>query len=348
MKLFMLVNDLSDYDEFFDIGWVHIYDCGPPQTNILAAADLPDHTPVTLEETETIHHCARTNLNVYVGFGHNNVNTSNLVLIATHTEESYQRTQHCLGVVWAENGSLDLASLLADNALPYLDQICFTTNGATVAGNILQYASSPPDDMAPAIYAINVVRLADAAILDRLWLVVNSSLTRTVFNACYEQNSANMNWVLTLPSPYSTIELNQEGQPVDPEPGAPNQWAGPTRVATFLHHDAAYEMRTANQGDHGHQAMYDAQGNLITSTIAAGTADRERPILFWGIPNWTNHREADVYPFIRALQLDGNPVSANDQFEQTNLNRPCIHQGTHTDKYIECRPITPTGTIPRP
>ncbi|NLL84492.1 MAG: hypothetical protein GX230_09685 [Lentisphaerae bacterium] len=344
----MLVNDLSDYDEFFDIGWVHIYDCGPPQTNILAAADLPDHTPITLEETETLHHCAKTNLNVYVGFGHNNVNTSNLVLIATHTEESYQRTQHCLGVVWAENGSLDLASLLADNALPYLDQICFTTNGATVAGNILQYASSPPDDMAPAIYAINVVRLADAAILDRLWLVVNSSLTRTVFNACYEQNSANMNWVLTLPSPYSTIELNQEGQPVDPEPGAPNQWAGPTRVATFLHHDAAYEMRTANQGDHGHQAMYDAQGNLITSTIAAGTADRERPILFWGIPNWTNHRNVDVRPFIRALQLDGNPVLPNSQNVPRNLNRPCIYQGTHADQYIQCRPITPTGTIPRP
>ena len=77
---------------------------------------------------------------------------------------------------------------------------------------------------------------------------------------------------------------------------------------TFLHHDAKYEMRSKpTSGGHGHQAMYNIGGQLITAPIAAGTADLYAPFDSLGIPSSAkSHRDQDVYPFIRALQLDGN------------------------------------------
>jgi len=117
---------------------------------------------------------------------------------------------------------------------------------------------------------------------------------------------------------------------------------------TYLHHDAKYEMRSNPVSDkHGHQAMYDDQGQLITAPIAAGTADLYAPFDSLGIPSSAKkHRKEDVYPFIRALQLDGNPVHPNNKKVPTNLTRPCIYMGLNTDKYIKKRPVLPTGTQP--
>lgn len=90
--------------------------------------------------------------------------------------------------------------------------------------------------------------------------------------------------------------------------------------------------------------MYNLYGSLIESPIASGTADRFAPYnsIDWPYPD-TDHREQDVYPFIRALQLDGNPVRPNNKIAPTNLNRPCIYKGGNTDKYIARRPVLPTG-----
>ena len=86
--------------------------------------------------------------------------------------------------------------------------------------------------------------------------------------------------------------------------------------------------------------MYDDQGQLITAPIAAGTADLYAPYDPRWIPSSArNHREQDVYPFISALQLDGNPVLPRDI--NRNLTRPCIYVGPNTDKYIEKRPVLP-------
>ena len=117
---------------------------------------------------------------------------------------------------------------------------------------------------------------------------------------------------------------------------------------TYLHHDAKYEMRSNPvSGEHGHQAMCDVNGLLIESPIAAGTADFFAPYKANGKAKWnSNHREQDVYPFIRALQLDGNPVHPNYKKYPTNLTRPCIYMGSNTDKYIEKRPVLPTGKQP--
>jgi len=90
--------------------------------------------------------------------------------------------------------------------------------------------------------------------------------------------------------------------------------------------------------------MYDANGILIESGIAAGTADLFAPYDAKNKLKWDKtHRNQDVYPFIRALQLDGNPVRANNLVIPTNLTRPCIHEGTNTGKYLEKRPPLPTG-----
>ena len=118
----------------------------------------------------------------------------------------------------------------------------------------------------------------------------------------------------------------------------------------FLHHDAKYEMRSGPiSGGHGHQATYDANGVLIETPIAAGTADIAAPFDendSWRTWSASKHRDEDVYPFIRALQLDGNPVHPNNKKVPTNLTRPCIYMGLNTDKYIKKRPVLPTGTQP--
>ncbi|HPL26358.1 MAG TPA: hypothetical protein PLV44_12100, partial [Myxococcota bacterium] len=157
-------------------------------------------------------------------------------------------------------------------------------------------------------------------------------------------------WTTNLPRPFASITINISNgttNVVDPEPAAPNQWGSPHPINSYLHHDAKYEMRSRPSGKHGHQAMYDDQGQLITAPIAAGTADLYAPYDSRGIPSSArNHREQDVYPFIRALQLDGNPVHPSNKTAPTNLTRPCIYMGLNTDKYIEKRPVLPTGKQP--
>jgi hypothetical protein len=113
-----------------------------------------------------------------------------------------------------------------------------------------------------------------------------------------------------------------------------------------LHHDAKYEMRSnPTSAGHGHQAMYDVHGVLIETPIAAGSADFFAPFNSIGTARLSNkHLKQDVQPFLRALQLDGNPVLPRDI--NRNLNRPCIYMGSNTDKYIEKRPVLPTGTQP--
>ena len=98
-------------------------------------------------------------------------------------------------------------------------------------------------------------------------------------------------------------------------------------------------MRTETPLTQGNQACYSVNGVIITNTIAAGSADRYAPYDNNGdiVLNF-NHRNFDVYPFLRAIQLDGNPCIPNKIFAPTNLDRPCLYQGSFLNKYLECRP----------
>ena len=101
-------------------------------------------------------------------------------------------------------------------------------------------------------------------------------------------------------------------------------------------------------GGHGHQATYNASGELITATIAAGTADKVSPQSIWN-GTAARHRMTDVHPYIRALQLDGNPILTDNlsgMFTDsipTRFSRPCLFQGDEANAYLDRRPPTPTG-----
>lgn len=96
-------------------------------------------------------------------------------------------------------------------------------------------------------------------------------------------------------------------------------------------------MRTETTLIQGNQAFYDANGVIITNTIVAGIADRYAPYddCGWARPSF-KHRDYDVYPFLRAIQLDGNPCSVNLMNE---ISRPCLYQGSYLDEYLKYRPI---------
>ena len=241
-----------------------------------------------------------------------------------------------------DGDGFDLFSLLGGNSLPYKDDLTFTTTGCTINDGVLSY-SDDPGSYSPDACLVTVVHTPSTIALDHLWVVVNASTAQTEFNGWCSANT-NLSWTLGLPQPFSSIEI-ASGTPQDPEPGSPNEWQPPEPLNSFLHHDACFGMRSSNDGESGHQATYDAVGSLITSSIAAGTADYRRPYLVSGFPNWQRHLNADVKPFILALQLDGNPVQPLNIYR--DLSRPCLYQGGHADTYITLRPIIPTGVQPR-
>ena len=95
----------------------------------------------------------------------------------------------------------------------------------------------------------------------------------------------------------------------------------------------AVPLRAAS-GGHGNQACYDTDGTIILSGISGGTADKA----YAALENVENHVPEDVEPFLRALQLDGNPGIPNFM---NNINRPCLYEGSCLQDYLICRPITP-------
>ena len=148
-------------------------------------------------------------------------------------------------------------------------------------------------------------------------------------------NQVDAEWLGRLPHVYSALGAGN----TDPEPEEcdPQQWGAPnTRVRTNNYHfDASYEMRSVEiEGGHGHQGCYDAAGGLITrdgtleALASSGSAD-------YSAPGWIpiGHYNHDVKPFVRAAQLDGNPVDGI-----ANLSHHLIRIGEHLEDYFERRP----------
>ncbi len=287
-----------------------------------------------------------------IGFSHSAVNTRNIFPYIGPDKTDLNPTEHCLGVVWSAGEKIDLFDLLDDCYLnmPNIDKLSFTSDNLTVNGNGELIFGENPKEFKPAISLVKLHYKPNdsepGVIFDKLWVVVNRSDTQAKFDDWYAQN-ADISWTTNLPRPFASITINISNgttNAVDPEPnpfGIGGRWHAPEAKNTFLHHDAKYEMRSKpTSGGHGHQAMYNIGGQLITAPIAAGTADLYAPFDSRGIPSSAkSHRDQDVYPFIRALQLDGNPVLPTDI--NRNLNRPCIYRGPNTDKYVERRPVLP-------
>ena len=170
-----------------------------------------------------------------------------------------------------------------------------------------------------------------------MWLVINSQATQDRFTQ-WAIDNVNLQWTAALPQAFSNVAI-PNAVPTDPESGYPNQWKRPSIVSSYLHHNAKYEMRSEPVSSHGRQATYNSGGELIVSTIAAGTADMVSPA-----HNASSHKYRDVHPFLRALQLDGNPILPVPlALMPFDITRPCIYQGVNTDTYISRRPTIPTG-----
>lgn len=254
---------------------------------------------------------------------------------------------HCIGVIWERQKVVDLVDFLPQKILPILNQLKFEANGEPCPGNKLVLSFWPPRDLCPDIYYVAIIHKPNGRILDVMWLVANSPDTKNQFDAWYAANT-NTAWTAALPSPYASITI-ADGVATDPEPpgpnGSPRLWDAPHRLdsASYLHHNAVWEMRTTMTNSCGNQATYDVNGNLIRSTIAAGTSDSRAPYDGNGNPRKNfGHVIEDVHPYIRALQLDGNPVRIKgvSVWFPFALSRPCLHQGEYTEKYLRCRPTT--------
>ena len=290
-----------------------------------------------------------------VGYDHDKVNTRNILPeLKAGTDDS---TDHCLGLIWRKGGETNLFTLLHESCLAYTNLLSFSSSNAKLSitpEGVMLFGASNPENLEPTISLIKLHYKPNPNInivFDRLWVVVNRSDAQTRFNTWYTANS-DISWTTNLPKPFARITLSTNTTtgavtPVAPESGEPNIWNVPQAINTFLHHDAAYEMRSHPiTGGHGHQAMYSIGGKLIVTPIAAGSADLFAPYDADGTPQVnTNHRNHDVYPFIRALQLDGNPIQKVGKIgwidAPRNIDRPAIFKGSNINKYIERRPVLP-------
>ena len=317
--------------------------CRPAQTNIVGACwtsshdpnDDSDHLPGYEEvEVQFGPNCPTvTDVNAKIGFSHDYVNTRNLPII--ETSDKKDSADHCLGLVYSEQ-TIDLFNYIDWKFDRYKDDVLFVVNGE-VKNTILITENTEVDRFHPIIYYVELRNRANNAMLDHMWITLNSLATQNEFNDWYIRNS-NTNWIETLPKPSPRINIttNFWDNVVCSYPNASfsDFWGDASEVgSSYLHHNASFSARSVTiPGGHGNQACYDINGNIITSTIAGGTADYAAG----KVSSFRSHIREDVNPYLDALQLDGNPGEI-DWFNE--IQRPCIYQGIYLNKYIERRPI---------
>lgn len=88
-------------------------------------------------------------------------------------------------------------------------------------------------------------------------------------------------------------------------------------------------------GGHGNQATYDINGNLITSGVAAESAD------YVHTSDKLGHLNYDVLPFLEAAELDGNGFVLDFDLgiPIPRISDPITIKGSNLDKYFEVRPV---------
>ncbi len=319
--------------------------CPPSVTNITGVAstsshshtNATDHLPEAAPEsvTQYTEYCPpTTNLSVKAGWTHNTAVLwiRNLVRILTGNPWD-DETDHCIGLVWSEGGSISLYDYLADCCKPYADKFTYAVNGSPCGGT-LEFGAEP-EEFHPTIFHVELRRKEDGEVLDRMWVVVNAKTANNNYRNWYVRN-ADTSWVNTLPKPYAKLQISSNwlwGESATPvNPLNPDPWDSPSKLSGYLHHDSAWEMRSQSVGTHGNQACYDANGDIVLSGIGGGTADYAAG----NVQNVRSHIREDVNPYLNALHLDGNP---GDTTTMNNVSRPCLYQGNNLDKYIERRPI---------
>ncbi|MEI7901197.1 MAG: hypothetical protein WCK89_13170 [bacterium] len=275
-----------------------------------------------------------------VGFSHGLVNTRNL----THPEEAVndKAIHHCLGVVWT-NQPINLTNLCDSYGLNLGILAAWDADGKQLQSSALDPGAEPPD-LEPTIFRVKMLQASNPNIVwDQMFIVVNNHNTKTRFAewASAWSISTNRQWLQELPAAYGSLS-NRVGSTefYDPEPQETNLWAGITTPGKFYHHTSKYEMRSLPTipNHYGHQTCYSTNGILVTTGAGAGTADFISPQY-----DKTSHRDIDVLPFIRAIQIDGNPCKGAPLATMipAYLTHAIIYQGEHMGLYLYCRPPIP-------
>jgi len=273
----------------------------------------------------------------FVGFSHAKVNTC---FTDRHPEEPAEdkRYHHCLGVVW-DGQPINLTNLCEGCGLDMGTLAVWESNGERLPSSSLN-PGVEPSDLEPTIFRVKMLQASNPNIVwDQIFIVVNNHSTKTLFDDWYTRFSVETNWLAELPAAYSTLGQNNS----DPEPGhflGPQQWTEgtwypPATPPRYYHHTASFDMRSIPIFGHGHQACYNGNGHIILTGVCAGSAD-------WGPAATLKHLQYDVKPFIRALNLDGNPCKGADWF-CSELDHAIIFKGANVDSYFYCRPAVPNS-----
>lgn len=216
----------------------------------------------------------------------------------------------------------------------------------------LVYDDEDPGDL--EIYAFGLELRADGRVQDRLIVVIYDEQTQQAYNATPGGWCATyappFTWVALLPPVYSALNAppNRDPEPPNCEPG---QWRNDVDpLSNNYHYGAAFEMRSRETpGGHGHQACYTSGGALIVpdgteeALASCGTADFEHVSDIWG---GSTHASEDAEPFIRAAQLDGNPVEGEGWGDCERLTHPLIRVGTNLQAYFVRRPPHTGTSVP--
>lgn len=339
--------------------YVSVGHCPPGATNFYPITSLPGYDVIAEHEPDyesTPNQCGPNcpeteTLDIWAGFAHGGEKPCerNFETIPTGDAKD-DETSHCHAIDWSDGLEIDLEEYLPAWLLEFRDGFHYCVNGTDIVGTTVA-AGKKPKDLLPTIYHVEIRNDANTT-LDRLWIVVLNPDTRTVFNTWANHNSTNATWLANLPPPPNKLIVNG-GNALLPTSASAN-WNAPERFPTnsYMHPKAVFELRSNPiPGGHGHQATYDAQGNIITAGIKAGTADFASPSRKYMLMRLDDHRVTDVKPYIQALQLDGNPVLPIDSsgnisaFWTRNLTRPPLRVGPFTQQYLQRRPTTPTGVL---
>lgn len=208
--------------------------------------------------------------------------------------------------------------------------------------------------------------------LDRLIVTVIPSQTLESYDEWKVENSADLSWLddlapsyAKLPEPvtvtieadpanglFNDVVTHSEQSPDDDCDWSP--WKVPGAQDSYYHPDSYFEVRTEVlegmlfSNAPAHHACYNENRFLILPVvngdlISPGSADRVAAFTSGGTPS--GHLNADVKPFIWALQIDGNPAVGVDL--NTALSDPIMFQGVELKAYARLRPaIVPAGIIP--
>ena len=220
-----------------------------------------------------------------------------------------------------------------------LEKTINTEDGSIKKRWALFYPEKEPGDL--NIYSYGLALKWKKTVLDRLIITVFSPKTKSKYKNWKKSNPGFPKWIKKLPPVYSSLSRGHS----DPEhpPGGgkcPNdEWKGVNNrpASNNYHYVAEWEMRSKTTSNgHRHQACYLKNDKLIEANLnsephrlaSAGTVDKKGGVLA--------HVAADVEPFIRAAQLDGNPVEP--EALASRISQPLIIVGNALKAYYKRRP----------